>query len=111
MPWLHLSKDKLIILKGKKKLSQFLLHDFVINGKVDLDLLFPKLENIASNMGLTTSRLSVNDSLLNTPVISIETFKNKGNGLLKRLTIVLLPKKKRKNNNRCWKNRNHAKIS
>ena len=92
MLWLHLSKDKLIIVKRKKKLSQFMLHGFVINGKVDLDLLFPKLQKIAGNMGLTTLRLSVNDCLLNTPGISIETFKNKGNGLLKRLTIVLLPK-------------------
>ena len=65
MPWLHLSKDKLIIL-------------------------FPKLEKIADNMDLTTLRISTD--LPNTPAISIEIYKNKINGLLKILTIVDLPK-------------------
>ena len=49
-------------------------------------------QSLKNNMGLTTLRLSVNDCLLNIPGISTETFKNKGNGLLKRLTIMFLPK-------------------
>ena len=101
MPWLHLSQDKLIILKGKKKLSLFMLHDFVVNGIVDLDLLFPKLEKRAGNMGLTTLGLSINDCPLNTPRISIETFKGKKIDLS-------APTYNRKSCNRGWGNRNHA---
>ena len=52
-----------------------MLHDFVISGIIVLDVLFLKLKKITDNMSLTTLRISIDDCLLDTPGISIESFK------------------------------------
>lgn len=96
IPQLYFTHDKFIICKGKKKLCESQLHDMIINGKVDLGHLFPKLEKIANNLGLTTLRLSLDDRQFYYLGTNIGTFKNKGNEILQdsntKLTIVLTPK-------------------
>lgn len=89
MPRLHFSKDKFTIQKGKHKLSEYKLRDLVTNGIVDLGRLFPKLEKVAGNVGLTTLQLSLTDSLLRTHGKS--DFIGKGNKILQDLKIVFTP--------------------
>lgn len=86
---LHFTKDRLVIQKGKTKLLLFELRDFITNGKVDLGHLFPKLEKVASNLKITTLRMSLDSALFAN--VKLNHFKEVGNEKLQKLNIVLVP--------------------
>lgn len=78
------------IKKGKQIISTIKRNDFIINGEIDLDQLFPKLEKIAGNKGIKRFQLSLGDELFKK--IRINEFKEKGNALLKNINIALTPR-------------------
>lgn len=94
MPQIQFTNNKVKIKKAKLLISQFTLEHTIINRNIDLGHLFLRLAEIADNMGLTTIRLRFDDGLFTFPGTNVETFKNKGNGILKdtSLSIVLTPK-------------------
>lgn len=87
VPRLYFSNNKFIIQHGKNKLYES--RNPLINGKIDLDQLFPQLEKVASKMDISRLQLSIADNLFHTK--DINEFKDTGNRILKKLNIVLVP--------------------
>lgn len=82
-------KPRLIIMNNKKQSQTIKLNNYIVNGKLNLINLLPKLEKLADNMKITKLRISLNDALF--AKIELHEFKKCSMKLLKRLKVILVP--------------------
>ena len=89
LPRLKLKNDlcTLTLTNGKKNVLKINIENFIVHNKIALEQLLLRLETEVGNLGFKTIQLKKDDNIFK--YISINELKNKGNIVLKKVTIVL----------------------
>lgn len=88
---IRLVDSKLVLSKGKLILIKANLSDLQVNGNIDLDLIFQTLMRWRNRFKIDKFQLSRDDHLFTKYGIGVNQFKDRGNNILRDITIAIVP--------------------